>query len=94
MRQDKFTTKFQEALAEAQSIAVGNDNQYIEPLHLLAAMLRADDSGAKSLLQRAGVNVAPLTAAVEAEIKRLPQVSGTEGQVQVSREDVPARIGR
>jgi ATP-dependent Clp protease ATP-binding subunit ClpB len=86
MRQDKFTTKFQEALAEAQSIAVGNDNQYIEPLHLLAAMLRADDSGAKSLLQRAGVNVAPLAAAVEAEIKRLPQVSGTEGQVQVSRE--------
>jgi ATP-dependent Clp protease ATP-binding subunit ClpB len=86
MRQEKFTTKFQEALAEAQSIAVGNDNQYIEPLHLLAAMLRADDSGAKSLLQRAGVNVAPLASAVDAEIKRLPQVSGTEGQVQVSRE--------
>ncbi|MDZ7652300.1 MAG: ATP-dependent chaperone ClpB [Burkholderiaceae bacterium] len=86
MRQDKFTTKFQEALAEAQSIAVGNDNQYIEPLHLLAAMLRADDSGAKSLFQRAGANVTPLAAAVDAEIKRLPQVSGTEGQVQVSRE--------
>ncbi len=86
MRQDKLTTKFQEALAEAQSIAVGNDHQYLEPLHLLAAMLRADDSGAKSLLARAGVNVAPLAAAVDAEIKRLPQVSGTEGQVQVSRE--------
>ena len=86
MRQDKFTTKFQEALAEAQSIAVGNDHQYLEPLHLLAAMLRADDSGAKSLLARAGVNVAPLAAAVDGEIKRLPQVSGTEGQVQVSRE--------
>jgi ATP-dependent Clp protease ATP-binding subunit ClpB len=86
MRQEKLTTKFQEALAEAQSIAVGNDNQYIEPMHLLAAMLRADDSGAKSLLQRAGVNVAPLSTAVDAEIKRLPQVSGTEGQVQVSRE--------
>jgi ATP-dependent Clp protease ATP-binding subunit ClpB len=86
MRQDKFTTKFQEALAEAQSIAVGNDHQYIEPLHVLAAMLRADDSGAKSLLSRAGANVAPLTAAVDAEIKRLPQVSGTDGQVQVGRE--------
>jgi len=86
MRQDKFTTKFQEALAEAQSIAVGNDHQYLEPLHLLAAMLRADDSGARSLLARAGVNVAPLAAAVDGEIKRLPQVSGTEGQVQVSRE--------
>ena len=86
MRQDKFTTKFQEALAEAQSIAVGNDHQYIEPLHLLAAMLRADDSGTRSLLQRAGANVAPLTSAVEAEIKRLPQVSGTDGQVQVGRD--------
>ena len=86
MRQDKLTTKFQEALAEAQSMAVGNDHQYIEPLHVLAAMLRADDSGAKSLLQRAGANVAPLTAAVEAEIKRLPQVSGTDGQVQVGRD--------
>jgi ATP-dependent Clp protease ATP-binding subunit ClpB len=86
MRQDKFTTKFQEALAEAQSIAVGNDHQYIEPLHLLAAMLRADDSGPRSLLQRAGANVAPLTSAVDAEIKRLPQVSGTDGQVQVGRD--------
>jgi len=86
MRQEKFTTKFQEALAEAQSIAVGNDHQYIEPMHVLAAMLRADDSGARSLLQRAGANVTPLTSAVDAEIKRLPQVSGTEGQVQVGRE--------
>ena len=86
MRQDKFTTKFQEALAEAQSIAVGNDHQYIEPMHLLAAMLRADDSGPRSLLQRAGANVAPLTSAVDAEIKRLPQVSGTDGQVQVGRD--------
>ena len=86
MRQDKFTTKFQEALGEAQSIAVGNDHQYIEPVHLLAAMLRADDGGARSLLSRAGVNVAPLAAAAESELKRLPQVSGTGGQVQVGRD--------
>ena len=86
MRQDKFTTKFQEALGEAQSIAVGNDHQYIEPVHLLAAMLRADDGAARSLLSRAGVNVAPLAAAAEAELKRLPQVSGTGGQVQVGRD--------
>ncbi|HEX7156022.1 MAG TPA: Clp protease N-terminal domain-containing protein, partial [Burkholderiaceae bacterium] len=86
MRQDKLTTRFQEALADAQSIAVGNDHQYIEPLHLLAAMLRQADGGAQSLLQRAGVAVAPLANAVEAGLKRLPQVQGTDGQVQVGRD--------
>jgi ATP-dependent Clp protease ATP-binding subunit ClpB len=86
MRQDKLTTRFQEALADSQSIAVGNDQQYIEPVHLLAAMLRQADGSASSLLQRAGVTVAPLSSAVEAAIKRLPQVQGTDGQVQVSRE--------
>ncbi len=86
MRQDKLTTRFQEALADAQSIAVGNDHQYIEPLHLLAAMLRQDDGGARSLLQRAGVAVGPLVNAVEAGLKRLPQVQGTDGQVQVGRD--------
>ncbi len=86
MRQDKLTTRFQEALADAQSIAAGNDQQYIEPLHLLAAMLRQDDGSARSLLQRSGVAVAPLAAAVEAAIKHLPQVQGSDGQVQVSRE--------
>ncbi|HXW64886.1 MAG TPA: ATP-dependent chaperone ClpB [Burkholderiaceae bacterium] len=86
MRQDKLTTRFQEALADAQSIAVGNDQQYIEPMHVLAAMLRQDDSAARSLLQRAGVAVGPLSAAVESALKRLPQVQGTDGQVQISRE--------
>ncbi len=56
MRADKLTTKFQEALSEAQSLAVGQDHPYIEPAHLLAAMLRQDE-GPKALLQRAGVNV-------------------------------------
>src|SRR6267143_504130 len=86
MRQDKFTTKFQEALAEAQSIAVGNDHQYIMPVHLLAAMLRADDGAARSLLQRAGANVAGLNKSVKEAIKRLPQGQGTDGQVQVGRD--------
>lgn len=54
MRVDKFTTKLQEALSDAQSLAVGNDNQYIDPVHLLAAMLNQDDGGSRSLLQRAG----------------------------------------
>ena len=57
MRIDKLTTKFQQALSEAQSIALAKDNQYIEPAHVLLAMLRDSDGGAKSLLTRAGVNV-------------------------------------
>ncbi|HSM97915.1 MAG TPA: ATP-dependent chaperone ClpB, partial [Gallionella sp.] len=59
---------------------------YIEPVHVLAGMLRADDSGAKSMLGRAGVNVQGLAHAVDAAIKALPQVSGTDGQVQISRD--------
>ncbi len=86
MRLDKLTTKFQEALADAQSIAVGHDNQYIDPAHVLLAMLRQSDAGARSLLQRAGVNVAALTQALESLIKRLPQVQGGDGQVQIGRE--------
>jgi ATP-dependent Clp protease ATP-binding subunit ClpB len=84
MRLDKLTTKFQEALGEAQSLALGNDHAYIEPIHLLAAMLRQTD-GPQSLLQRAGVNVKGLSQAAEAALKRLPQVQGQE-QVQVGPE--------
>ena len=84
MRHDKLTTKFQEALGDAQTLALGNDNAYIEPAHLLVAMLRQDD-GPKALLQRAGVNVPGLLAAAEAAIKRLPEVQGQE-QVQVGPE--------
>ena len=80
MRLDKFTTKFQEALSDAQSIALGNDHAYIEPVHMLVAMLKQDD-GPKALLQRAGANVPGLLAAAEAAVKRLPQVQGND-QVQ------------
>ncbi len=86
MRQDKLTTKLQEALADAQSLAVGNDNQYIEPVHLLAALLNQDDGGARSLLQRAGVNVGALGNALKSALERLPKVSGTGGDVQAGRE--------
>ncbi len=86
MRFDKFTTKFQQALSDAQSIAVGQDNQFIEPSHLLLALLRQDDGGTGSLLQRAGVNVAPLKAALEKAVARLPKVEGHAGQVQVGRD--------
>ncbi len=84
MRIDKLTTKFQEALADAQSLALGNDNAYIEPVHVLTAMLRQPD-GPKSLLQRAGANVTAMTTAAENAIKRLPQVQGQD-QVTVGPE--------
>ncbi|WP_066270100.1 ATP-dependent chaperone ClpB [Hydrogenophaga palleronii] len=84
MRLDKLTTKFQEALSEAQTLALGADNAYIEPAHLLLALLRQAD-GPQSLLQRAGVNVPGLTKAAEAAVQRLPEVQGQE-QVQVGPE--------
>jgi ATP-dependent Clp protease ATP-binding subunit ClpB len=86
MRADKFTTKFSEALGDAQSLALGQDHAYIEPAHMLVAMLKQDD-GPKALLQRAGVNVAGLLTASEAAVKKLPQVTGQE-QVQVGRDMV------
>ena len=80
MRLDKFTTKFQEALGDAQSLALGNDNAYIEPVHVLLAMLRQDD-GPRALLQRAGANVPGLLAGAEGAARRLPHVTGQD-QVQ------------
>jgi ATP-dependent Clp protease ATP-binding subunit ClpB len=86
MRLDKLTTKLQEALADAQSQAVGNDNQYIDPVHVLIALLNQDDSSARSLLQRAGVNIGGLANGLKSALERLPKVSGTGGEVQVGRE--------
>src|SRR5256714_576198 len=86
MRIDKLTTKFQEALGDAQSIAVGQDNPFIEPLHLLAALLDQEDGGSASLLSRAGVNVPRLREAAKQAISRLPKVEGQGGEVQISRE--------
>ena len=86
MRMEKLTTKFQEALSEAQTLALGQDHAYIEPVHVLIAMLRQED-GPKALLQRAGVNVAGLLGAAELAMKRLPEVQGQE-QVQVGRDMV------
>src|SRR5687768_4118787 len=86
MRFDKFTTKFQQAFADAQSAAVGNDNAYIEPQHLLYALLNQDDGGTSSLLQRAGVNVAKLKSELKTAVERLPKVEGTGGEINVSRD--------
>jgi ATP-dependent Clp protease ATP-binding subunit ClpB len=85
MRLDKLTTKFQEALADAQSLAVGHDNQH-RTRPPAAGLLNQDDGGARSLLQRAGVNVNGLTTALQGALKRLPKVSGNGGDVQVGRD--------
>ncbi|MDR4515926.1 MAG: ATP-dependent chaperone ClpB [Nitrosomonas sp.] len=85
MRFDKLTTKFQQALADAQSIAVGQDHAYIEPSHLLLALLQQDDGATVSLLQRCGTNVAPLREALKENIQRLPKIEGTGGEVNLSR---------
>jgi len=86
MRLDKLTTKLQQALADAQSLAVGNDNQYIDPVHLLTALLNQDDGATSSLLQRAGVNVPGLASGLKSGMDRLPKVSGSGGEVQIGRE--------
>ncbi|MGL5985389.1 MAG: Clp protease N-terminal domain-containing protein, partial [Burkholderiales bacterium] len=86
MRFDKLTTKFQQAFADAQSLALANDNSYIEAPHLLQAMLNDSEGGVPSLLQRAGVNIPPLKKGLDDAIKRLPQVQGSGGDINVSRE--------
>ncbi|HLX22735.1 MAG TPA: ATP-dependent chaperone ClpB [Usitatibacter sp.] len=86
MRIDKLTTKFQQALADAQSQALAHDNGFIEPQHLMLALLNQEDGGTASLLQRAGVNVAPLKKALEDSISRLARVEGTGGDISISRD--------
>lgn len=85
MRFDKLTTKFQQALADAQSLVARNDNQYIEATHVLAAMLEDADSGAGSLLARAGVQVNRLKQRLDEAIQALPQVHGEGTEIQISR---------
>ncbi|WP_304163764.1 ATP-dependent chaperone ClpB [Lonsdalea britannica] len=86
MRLDRLTNKFQLALADAQSLALGRDNQFIEPLHLMSALLNQEGSTVSPLLTAAGVNVAHLKQEIEQALSRLPQVEGTGGDVQPSNE--------
>src|SRR5256712_5838790 len=86
MRLDKLTTKFQQALADAQSLALGNDNGFIEAQHLLSAMLDQDDGGTASLLSRAGVAVPRLRQALAKAIERFPKVEGQGGEIGISRD--------
>ncbi len=86
MRFDKFTTKLQEALAEAQSLALGKDQQYIEPEHLLLALLEQEDGGIAGLVSKAGGNVNALKKSLSEAVARLPRVEGAPGEVHLSRE--------
>jgi ATP-dependent Clp protease ATP-binding subunit ClpB len=86
MRIDKFTTQFQQALSDAQSLAIGQDNQYIAPAHLLAALIDNTEGGTTSLLSRAGGNVRALRTALQTMIESLAKVEGHGGEVQISRE--------
>jgi ATP-dependent Clp protease ATP-binding subunit ClpB len=85
MRFDKLTTKFQQAFADAQSIAIGQDNPSIEPQHLLLALLQQDDGSTLSLLQRSGVNTAPLLENIKQNVQRLPKIENSGGEVTISR---------
>src|SRR4249920_1417587 len=85
MRPDKFTSRFQEAIAEAQSLAVTRDNPYIEPVHVLAAMLVQQD-GPRALLERAGVRLPGLQTALDTALNGLPQVQGSGQVVQPGRD--------
>lgn len=86
MNIDKFTTLFQQAFAEAQSLALGQDNQFIEPVHLLLALLNQEGGSVAPILTASGANVATLRQALQQELAKLPQVSGTGGNIQLSNQ--------
>ncbi len=86
MRIEKFTTLFQSALGDAQSLALGRDQQYIEPVHLLRAMLTQDQGTVKPLLMKSGVSIENLESELDQAIAKLPQVEGTPGEVYPSKD--------
>ena len=86
MRFDKLTTKFQQAFADAQSLANTNDNPNIEPVHMVQALLDQDDGSTASLLSYAGVNLAPLKVSLKSSIDKLAKVEGNQGEISISRD--------
>ena len=86
MRLDKFTTKFQTAISDAQSMALGRDHQYIEPAHIITALLNQQGGSVRSVLQHANVNLNSLRSALAQAIEKLPRVQGVGAEVQLSRE--------
>src|SRR6185295_16939163 len=86
MRMDKLTSKFQMALADAQSIALGRDHGFIEPIHVMKALLDQEGGSIHAVLTQANVNVASLRSLLDSAINKLPQVSGTPGEIHISNE--------
>ena len=86
MRTDKLTSKFQAALADAQSLALGRDHQIIEPVHVALALLQQEGGTVRPLLVKAGVNVNKLRSDLEAALDKLPRVEGTPGDIHVSND--------
>lgn len=86
MRFDKLTTRFQMALADAQSLAVGRDHPFIEPVHLLSAMLEQDGGGTRPLLEKSGVDITRLRDQLGLLLDRLPQQKGTPGEVHIGND--------
>lgn len=86
MRMDKLTSKFQMALADAQSLALGRDNAVIEPVHVMKVLLEQQDGTINNILTKANVNVANLKSQIETAVNRLPKVEGTGGEVHISNE--------
>ena len=84
MRLERFTSKFQEAIATAQSLALGRDHQFIEPVHLMHALLNQDGGSVRDLLTKIGTNLHDLRSKVSQAIERLPKVEGSEGNLQLS----------
>ncbi len=86
MRMDKLTSKFQMAIADAQSLAVGRDNQYIEPIHLMAALMDQEGGSIRPILAQSGTNVAALRSSLDEALDRLPTVEGAAGEVHLSND--------
>jgi ATP-dependent Clp protease ATP-binding subunit ClpB len=86
MRTDKLTTRFQTALSDAQSLAIGHDNQFIEAVHVILALLEQDNSTVNQVLASTGVNITSLKLKLNEAVDRLPQVQGHQGDVQLSNE--------
>ena len=88
MRLDRFTSKFQLAISDAQSLALGRDHQFIEPVHLMTALLNQQGSSIRTLLEQAGVNVNALRSTLSQAVDRLPRVEGVGGDVQLAKSSV------
>ena len=91
MRMDRLTSKFQLALGDAQSLAVGKDHQFIEPLHILSAMFNQEGGSVRPLLARVGVAERAMTDKLRKALDEFPQVQGQPGEVHLSQQSAPCR---